>query len=512
MSDNQSAIPRDDYSSRSSAARMAGAGVAHLEPHTADEDETASPIFSRSSGFTKCSSNPALCLRSRNPSPVRSPTARSSAGAAWCRLFAQAATRARSHPSPEGRTKTAGVDRLNCVVHLLSAEGASYATIVFVPGFVRAPPRAASATSSLSSTTRTRRWLGPSPTVASREASAPGVGALSVRVSSTVKRQPRPSPSLCAATRATVKLTKFEHRATRPMPSPPATVLQRPRALNEHVEDMLEHGPAECPCPLSMTSSDDAPSSLACNDCESGPAWLGVFRGVGRADSAKTWAKRSGIAVDGQSRRGDIEVHRACCRCSRQRAGRSRRPEGDRARSRRWSSRLSSILPACDARDVEQVVDQPHQVPNLSLDHRMLSAPRRLALSLMSSERATRDRRERVAQLVPEHGQKLVLAPVRVLELFVASRRRRLCALAFTNVRHRRDPSPDDVDTLSVSGVSTTWTGTDTATMESTSSESSPLRRAGRARPEAVGAEAVVAMTSAIEADNLCNGHPNPSA
>jgi hypothetical protein len=66
-------------------------------------------------------------------------------------------------------------------------------------------------------------------------------------------------------------------------------------------------------------------------------------------------------------------------------------------------------LAARDARDVEQVVDQPRQVRGLTLErgefgHRGAAQPHQLD--------GGRDRRQRIAQLVAEHRQELVLGAV----------------------------------------------------------------------------------------------------
>ena len=102
---------------------------------------------------------------------------------------------------------------------------------------------------------------------------------------------------------------------------------------------------------------------------------------------------------------------------------------GRAARAARWPSRraLASTvreldglaaqldLAACDARHVQQVVDQPHQVVDLALDDLLLA--RRLVGSPRSLIRPQRgdDRRQRVAQFVAEHRQELVLHPARLL-------------------------------------------------------------------------------------------------
>src|SRR3989442_15688650 len=66
--------------------------------------------------------------------------------------------------------------------------------------------------------------------------------------------------------------------------------------------------------------------------------------------------------------------------------------------------------PARDARDVEQVVDEPDQVLHLPLRHveEALSSGDGRAEQLEAREELG----ERVAQLVGEHGEELVLAPV----------------------------------------------------------------------------------------------------
>ena len=63
---------------------------------------------------------------------------------------------------------------------------------------------------------------------------------------------------------------------------------------------------------------------------------------------------------------------------------------------------------------VEQVVEQPRHVPDLPLDD--LVAPADLRLASRRPMRAMcgglADRRERIAELVREHREELVLAPV----------------------------------------------------------------------------------------------------
>ena len=71
-----------------------------------------------------------------------------------------------------------------------------------------------------------------------------------------------------------------------------------------------------------------------------------------------------------------------------------------------------------DARYVEQIVDQAHELLQLTADD--VLCPRELRgidIALLQHVHGVGDRRKRVAQLVREHRQKLVLAPVLLVEL-----------------------------------------------------------------------------------------------
>ena len=71
-----------------------------------------------------------------------------------------------------------------------------------------------------------------------------------------------------------------------------------------------------------------------------------------------------------------------------------------------------------DARDVEQVVDQSREMLDLPLDGRERRARVRIRYQSARQQLAgVADRRERIAQLVGEHRQELVLLPVGLFEL-----------------------------------------------------------------------------------------------
>ena len=108
-------------------------------------------------------------------------------------------------------------------------------------------------------------------------------------------------------------------------------------------------------------------------------------------------------------------------------------------------------LAAGDARDIEQIVDQPTQVRNLALDDLELGID--LAAAAEDLERG-HDRCQGVAQLVTQHGQELVLVVELALRLarrlFVGARLRDVVAhdervRAVRPLRHSRDLlHPDD--------------------------------------------------------------------
>ena len=118
------------------------------------------------------------------------------------------------------------------------------------------------------------------------------------------------------------------------------------------------------------------------------------------------------IGVDHQRilRKGDRQLLAAGARHRRHRVRRfrDRLPHGE--------ATLAQLdLAAADARDVEQLVDDPHHVAGLTLDDGQLALGG-AAIPLHHLE-GSHHRRERIAQLVPEHGEELVLAPVGVLQV-----------------------------------------------------------------------------------------------
>ena len=120
----------------------------------------------------------------------------------------------------------------------------------------------------------------------------------------------------------------------------------------------------------------------------------------------------------------------------------------DVAHQRRQIERpaLQQHLAGDDAADVEQVVHQPRQVPRLAGDDLpRVGGQRGIALHALQHFDGRGDRAQRVAQLVAEHGQELVLGAAGCFGLLarfaLAGHQRRafmLGVLAFGDVHHRR--------------------------------------------------------------------------
>ena len=68
----------------------------------------------------------------------------------------------------------------------------------------------------------------------------------------------------------------------------------------------------------------------------------------------------------------------------------------------------------CNARHVQQIVDEPRQMTDLPIDDGAFLQEARIAAERHQLERGE-DWRQRVPELVPEHGQELVLGAVRRL-------------------------------------------------------------------------------------------------
>ena len=133
------------------------------------------------------------------------------------------------------------------------------------------------------------------------------------------------------------------------------------------------------------------------------PAGRRVAHGVGQqVGDHLHQPRRVAPPQHGRRRQADVEPVPALLHQRLHHLGRTLQQHG-RARQRG----LQPDAAARDARHVQQVVDQPRHVLDLAFDDRALALGAG-ALALHHVQRAD-DGRQRVAQLVPQHGQELVL-------------------------------------------------------------------------------------------------------
>ena len=98
-----------------------------------------------------------------------------------------------------------------------------------------------------------------------------------------------------------------------------------------------------------------------------------------------------------------------------------------------------------DARDLKKVVHQMFKLSNLALDDAPALLERRVFVHLHAQKlRSVGEGRQRIAQLMAEHGQKLVLAPVLLGQGLGLYQRFSLQLLAFGDVNPEADRAPGD--------------------------------------------------------------------
>ena len=220
---------------------------------------------------------------------------------------------------------------------------------------------------------------------------------------------PRPRPSLCADTRSAVQRDQVLHQREADAQAA-LRAIGRARRLLEQVEDPRQHlgGDAD---PVVLHGQDQLP--VVRGDAELDvAAGIGVAGGVGQqigdhlreADRIGVAEKAALFAMNRQPVMPLLE----------QVARHLDRLGGDVGQVDDLAPQLD--LAARDLRDVEQIVDQAGQVVDLPLDHLLLARDRALALVPHQPERGD-DRRQRIAQLVAEHREELVLGAARRLQL-----------------------------------------------------------------------------------------------
>ena len=178
------------------------------------------------------------------------------------------------------------------------------------------------------------------------------------------------------------------------------------RLLHEQLEDARQHRGVDADAVVATRSTTWSPFGARRESLIRPPGSVYFAALVSRL--ATTCASRAGSASTIRPRRHvELEVVAALLE---QRAGHLDRLARPRSASSS-RSRAQLDLAARDARHVEQVVDQADQVVDLALDDGALVLERLVAAQPHQLQRG-QDRRQRVAQLVAEHRQELVLGAV----------------------------------------------------------------------------------------------------
>ncbi len=224
-----------------------------------------------------------------------------------------------------------------------------------------------------------------------------------------VNRLPLPGPSLQAETLPPCISASFS-TIVRPMPSPPSErAIDRSPWLNRtNISGSFSGG---MPIPLSSTEIDDLIVHPLGREPDV-PAALGVLGGVGEQvdhdllDARRIGAKRQ-LSLE---ELGDQGVFSFCDE-------RSHRFDGllqDRAGIDELP--FQADLPAGDPGDVEQVIDQPGELPRLTVDDVLREIDVLEVARHLEDRDGVADRSEGIAQFVGEHREELILAAVCLAE------------------------------------------------------------------------------------------------
>ena len=167
---------------------------------------------------------------------------------------------------------------------------------------------------------------------------------------------------------------------------------------------------------------------------------LGVFGGVGQQVNQHLFQSRG---VSPQADRLKRHRHRQFMPVLRdQRLRRLHRALDDAAEH---DLLLPKLNPAgADARDLQQVIDQMFELPDLTLDDAAGLLLKRVFIRLQPQQvDGVQDWRQRVAQLVAEHGQKFIFAPVQISQRLGLLECLALQPTAFGNVIKAGDGASD---------------------------------------------------------------------
>ena len=196
-----------------------------------------------------------------------------------------------------------------------------------------------------------------------------------------------------------------------PDPETAVRVMRVAVELGEQVEDPGQHLRGNADAVVAHPDFDLRP--LAADAETDAPSPLGVFGRVAQ-DVAQGLREPQRVGVDPERRIGNL--------------GRELVPallyqglhdlDGARDQRRKLDRLARQVdLAARDARHIEQVVDQSREVRELPLDHVARPAQLWVGYRLHAHELyGTQNRRQRIAQLVREHREELVLVAVRLLQ------------------------------------------------------------------------------------------------
>ena len=257
-----------------------------------------------------------------------------------------------------------------------------------------------------------------------------GAGASGSRTENSL---PCPGPALYALTRAAVQLHQPLAPASARCPARPASAPAsgRPARTGRRCAAAC---PAAMPTPVSRTASRPVvlrarPSRLML------PGRAGVLGRVGeQVGDHLRQPHQVGLTQTGSS--GSMHLQPVAARVERRLGGLHRRAAPrSRGRSR---SRPQLDLPAHDARHVEQVVHQPHQMAAAAAPScaRACSAPPGSASGIFSRCSALRIGASGLRSSWRQHRQELVLLPVGLAELLDALAQLALQPLALGDVAH----------------------------------------------------------------------------
>ena len=210
--------------------------------------------------------------------------------------------------------------------------------------------------------------------------------------------------------------------------------VERALALREQLEDIAAAARASMPMPLSRHRDLGFAGRASPRATMSITPPSSVYLAALFSRLAITCARRAKSPRSITGTVGQLLVI-WCRRSFDERHARSRRACSTTAR-RSSDSTCERDLALVDARHVEQVVDEPRQLVDLALGD--VHGPGQLGLvrrDLADHLDRVADRRQRVAQLVREHREELVLAPVRARSCAAISRR---TSISTWRLRYRR--------------------------------------------------------------------------